>query len=211
MTARNQQTLGFLKTTLALLSSALVANCAAPRATLNSDLIQSKFGSYGVQVLEQTSTVRVSNLYSGNATAQTTRTFAVVQFNEPMPQPLLTPHQQVLAGGSLGSTLASNGWKLAKQTIQHTRTLATPRLARMMQVAVDTELATHVYALSAKADGVNFHYALIAEIHHPAHLSQAELVKIFPAKDHPNSPTAATQRQPLHLLQRHLQIEISKP
>ncbi len=211
MISRSRLSPRFLKTSLALLCSALVTHCSAPRPTLNSDLILQKFGSYGVQVLSQSGSVRVSNLFSGQASDSVTRTFAVVKFDEQLPQALQAPHQKILAGGSLGATLSDHGWKLAKRTLQHSATMATPRLARMMNIAVGTPLATHVYALSVKADNVNVHYALIAEIHHPAHLTDVESKQRFPTETENDRRNGNHSHPSLEELHKHVKSELRKP
>jgi hypothetical protein len=72
------------RTPLYIAALLLAAQGAAARAQdrelLNSERIAAAFGSYGVEVVEQDSQVRVSNLFSGAGAGRVCRTFAVVRF-----------------------------------------------------------------------------------------------------------------------------------
>src|SRR5262245_52025727 len=65
---------------------ALLQAQPAGRELLNSERIAAKFGSYGIEVLEQTDGTRVSNLYSGTGAEKICRTFAAVRY-----QPMMDP------------------------------------------------------------------------------------------------------------------------
>jgi hypothetical protein len=70
---------------VSLAVAALAAVAGAPalaqppaRELLNSERIAAAFGSYGVEVVAQDDTLRISNLYSTEAGVTTCRTFATV-------------------------------------------------------------------------------------------------------------------------------------
>ena len=127
----------------------LLTACAAGRTALNSEMIAENFGSYGLTVISQTRDRRVSNLYSGFGASRVTRTLAVVQFSEPLSEELRQPHEKILQGESLGATLSEAGWRVDKASLWLGAINANARLAEMMHIAGGTELAVHLYTLSA--------------------------------------------------------------
>ncbi len=157
----------------------LLAACAVARAPLNSEMIADRFGSYGVEVISQSADRRVTDLYSGSESERTTRTLAVVRFTRPVDNALNELHQQILAGGSLGATLKSAGWRVEKRSLGFRAVAAGPGLATMMRLAPQTPLAVHLYTLSAARDDLRIPYAQIAEVHHPDHLAASDLRRIF--------------------------------
>ena len=54
----------------------------AERTPLNSERIEARYGSYGIEVLESDTRIRESNLFSEHAGGRVTRTFAIVQYPE---------------------------------------------------------------------------------------------------------------------------------
>lgn len=156
-------------------------------------MIARKFGSYGLTIITQTPERRVSNLYSGSEALQVTRTLAVVQFSEPLAAELREPHRKILQGGSLGATLKAAGWQVGKTTLGFRSTTANARLAGMMQLAERAELAVHLYELSATRGNSKLHYAQIAEVHHPDHLTGEDLERLYgrpPSGDGSVPPTS---------------------
>ena len=152
----------------------------AGRELLNSERIQANFGTYGIEVLEQDQNVRVSNLYSfPRAGDRTCRTFAVVQYAPSMDPAIRAQHAAIVAGGSIGAVFAASGWEVRKRNLSYGERPATAKLAALMRIATDTQLAEHVYALDVVKGGRTIEYATIVEIHHPAYLRLADLTKIY--------------------------------
>ena len=83
--------------------------------TLNSDAIKATFGSYGVEVISQSESTRVANLYSLSGDAKICRTLAVTEFVLPMDTTLTEAHRLIRAGGSIGATLRSAGFTINKK------------------------------------------------------------------------------------------------
>ncbi len=149
-----------------------------PRELLNSERIAAEFGSYGIEVLEQDESARVSNLYSDTAGMRVGRTFAVVRYGRIDPA-FREEHATIVAGGSIGAVFAAAGWEVRKTHLEYGSVAATPRVAALMRIAPGTPLAAHFYALDvAKGDDV-FQYAALAEIHHPDYLTREALAEIY--------------------------------
>jgi hypothetical protein len=165
---------------------ASAAPAQAPRELLNSERIEAEFGSYGIEVLEQDSASRVSNLYSDRAGERTCRTFAVVRYREADPA-FGREHAAIVAGGSMGAVFAAAGWEVRKTHLEYGAVPATPRLVALMRIAPDTILPVHVYALDVAKGGRTLEYAVLAEIHHPDYLTRDELVEIYGAVDEQQS------------------------
>lgn len=155
----------------------------APRELLNSERIAAKFGSYGVAVLEQGDSVRVSNLFSGTDQNRTCRTLAIVRYAEPIDPALSGEHAAIVAGGSIGAVFVAAGWEVRKSHLSYGTRTATPRLAALMRVAVGTPLAMHVYALDVAKGGRMLEYAALVEIHHPEYLTREQLGEIYGPAD----------------------------
>ena len=172
---------------IAAIAVAAVAQ-PAPRELLNSERIAAAFGSYGVEVLEQNDTVRVSNLFSGTGEARICRTFAIVRYAEHIDTALAAEHAAIVAGGSLGAVLAAAGWEVRKSHLRYGMRAATPRLAALMRVAVGTPLAMHVYALDVAKGGRTLEYAALVEIHHPGYLTSEQLAEIYGSADEAARP-----------------------
>ena len=164
----------------------------AERELLNSERIEAKFGSYGIEVLEQDAVRRVSNLYSGFGEEKTCRTFAVVRFPPQIDAAVTAEHAAILAGGSLGAVFVAAGWEVRKSHLSYSEYRATPRLASLMRVPQRTRLATDIYALDVAKDGRIVEYATLVEIHHPDYLTRGDLAAIYgPAVEAPRSARSA--------------------
>jgi hypothetical protein len=172
---------------IAAIAVAAVAQ-PAPRELLNSERISAAFGSYGVEVLEQDATVRVSNLFSGAGEARTSRTFAIVRYAEHIDTALAAEHAAIVAGGSIGAVLAAAGWEVRKSHLRYGTRAATPRLAALMRVAVGTPLAMHVYSLDVAKGGRALECAALVEIHHPDYLTSEQLAEIYGSADEAARP-----------------------
>lgn len=156
---------------------------AAPRELLNSERIQQKFGSYGIEVLASDAQVRVANLYSTELNRRVCRTFAVARYPPVIEPAFAAEHREIVNGGSIGAVFAAHGWRVAKTHLFFGEVEATPRLAELMGVASGVRLAQHAYVLEV-AKGVDvFTYAAIVEVHHPDYLVRDDLGAIYGTAD----------------------------
>ena len=161
--------LGFILAVLVNLSGAEVT------PTLNSDAIKATFGSYGVDVINQSESTRVANLYSLSGDAKICRTLAVTEFVLPTDPALTEAHRLIRAGGSIGATLRSAGFTINKKLLIKTETVAGDEFVSLTHgsVLLGAPLNTKVYALFAQQDGLQIPYAVIAEAYHPEHFPPA--------------------------------------
>ena len=152
------------------------------RPLLNSERIESCFGSYGVEVIEQHDNLRVSSLYSQHEDKRITRTLAVTRFYTELPAELEKPLQLILAGGSMGSTLEAAGWRVEKRH-RYFGEVAMPdgfrRMARLEDNSPDQQLAVQVYDLWVIRGGHEVRLALLAELHDPRYLTLQDLGRIY--------------------------------
>lgn len=164
-----------------VLAAALGA-CAVQPELLNSERIQQHFGNYGIEILEQDDDTRRSNLFSVTNGGRVCRTYAVVEFSDPVRAELTAVHHSVIAGQSIGATFKAAGWNIHKQTV-HIGTLRVPNsqhaIADLMQLDAATTLGLHVYRLMLEKNTQSIHYATIVETHHPAYLSEADLTELY--------------------------------
>lgn len=139
--------------------------------TLNSDAIKAAFGSYGVEVIDQAAGTRVANLYSGAGAEKVCRTLAVTEFTEPTDEALVSSHQKILEGASIGATLRASGFTINKKLLIKTEVPATDAFVALTKgtVPAGAPLFTKVYVLFAEGDNRSIPYAVIAEAYHPAH------------------------------------------
>ena len=161
--------LGFILAVLVNLSWAEVT------PTLNSDTIKATFGSYGVEVISQSESTRVANLYSLSGDAKVCRTLAVTEFVLPMDPALAEAHQLIRGGGSIGATLRSAGFTINKKLLIKTETAAGDEFVSLANgsVLAGAPLYTKVYALFAQQGNRQIPYAVIAEAYHPDHFPPA--------------------------------------
>jgi hypothetical protein len=161
---------------------AAMLGCATDTITLNSERIARKFGSYGLEVIENKDNIRVSNLYSREATGRVCRTFAVVGISKEIDSSLAAEHKEILEGGSIGAVFQRNGWKIHKrhQYIgEMTIGKQAGRLIRLMRLKPPATLAVHIYMLSVSKNDRPFDYAVITEVHHPDYLTVSTLWAIY--------------------------------
>lgn len=188
--------------TPAILAAALSA-CATETVLLNSERIEQRFGSYGIDVLASEAGLRRSSLYSIEPEGKVCRTYAVVRFTENPDTSINAEHAKVMAGNSLGEVFKQNGWKIRKQTIHigsFDVTADSSDAAKLMQLQTDAKLGLHVYQLLLARDGRIFEYAVIAEAHHPEYLDEKQLLDIY-AYDETESLNASDLDE-LHRLMR---------
>ena len=162
--------------------AAVLSACATEPVLLNSERIQRRFGSYGIDVLASERGLRRSSLYSMNDGKLTCRTYAVVRFADQLDDRYGDEHAEVLAGNSIGATFRSHGWDLHKQTM-YIGTLALPgqasEIGSLMRLNGAHELALHVYQLLLVKDDQAFDYAMIIETHHPDYLKSSDLHSLY--------------------------------
>ena len=174
-----------------VLAAALSA-CSLQPALLNSERIEQRFGSYGIEIIEQKATLRRSNLYSNTDGERICRTYAVVKFVGSAATDISGAHEKVLAGESIGTTFRTDGWLISKRTLY----VGVLRLndwnhaiAKLMHLESSADLALHAYQLVLERETQSLHYATIIEAHHPDYLTVNELLELY-AADHDSKPDA---------------------
>ncbi len=142
---------------------------------LNSERIEKKFGGYGIDVLYNSATLRVSNLYDGK---KITRTLAVVDYPEFIYSSFAKEHELIVQGGSIGNVFKTHGWTIDKKNI-YLGELAPAadynKLYALMGNIPPAKLSVWIYVFYIHKDGKSFPYATISEIYHPDYLSLANL------------------------------------
>lgn len=170
------------------------------RELLNSERIGQVFGSYGVEVLSSTATLRVSKLFSTHDEREICRTFAVVAYPREIDGAIAAEHSAILAGGSIGATFAEGGWRVSKVHHYFGELPSTAKVEALMGGIEPSRLAVHVYALGVSRGGIEIEYASIVEVHHPDYLELADLVELYgpvsvPTDDSVAALLALTARQ----------------
>ena len=163
-------------------ASLALLGCAASGTPLNSDLIERRFGSYGVAVRDSGAERRVASLYSGREPERTTRTYAVTEFLNPDADAYRALHQRIVAGASIGSTFRSAGFDIRKQSL-YIGELEVPEtyttLAGLMRIELPAAMAVHQYLFIVTTEERSWNYARITEVHHPGFLTVEELEGMF--------------------------------
>jgi len=164
-----------------VLAAALNA-CAVQPELLNSERIEQRFGSYGIEVLAQDASGRRCSLFSTENGEQTCRTYAIVQFVDPAIAELGAAHTAVLSGQSIGTTFKATGRKISKTTIHvgQVAVVAQHAIGQFMHLNVPADLGLHAYRLMLEQDSQSIHYATIVEAHHPSYLNRSELLELYP-------------------------------
>ena len=148
----------------------------------NSERIRLKFGSYGIEVLESGVRIRVSNLYSIDNGAKSNRTFAVVVYPDVIEPEFSTEHDAIISGQSIGIVFKNHGWAIDKRH-QYFGELELasndPDTGSVFGGTGKIRPVVHVYSLFIKKNGSEFHYASIAEVHHPEYLDLEDLHAIY--------------------------------
>ena len=153
----------------------------------NSDRIRLKFGSYGIEVIENGKRIRVSELYSIEDGLRTNRTFAVVSYPSFIAPEFKKEHEEITNGRSIGIVFKNHNWEISKRNLYFGEVERSPEKNGTESVFGDigTRLpVVHVYALIVKKDDTEFHYASIAEVHHPDYLDLNELQEIYGCEYH---------------------------
>ncbi|MDX1403757.1 MAG: hypothetical protein R3192_04430 [Woeseiaceae bacterium] len=171
-----------LRSALLLILWALLAACGSQEQLLNSERIERKFGSYGLDVLKANAALRVSSLYSGSGDAKITRTFAVVRFTRRTVRAYEQEHAQIMAGGSIGAVFKAADWDIEKINVfigEMEVPAKYPLLSELMQIELPKFLAAHVYVLVVRKQERSYEYATIVELHHPDYLTADDLQAIY--------------------------------
>ena len=152
------------------------------RPLLNSERIKQKFGSYGIDVLEDDGKLRISSLYTLEYGRKITRTLAVVIYPEDIAPQIQAEHQAIKGGGSMGEVFTRNGWQVEKENLYLGEIQASSdfdEIYSLMGQIEPVNLAVHVYRLSVCRDGSCFAYATLNEVHHPDYLKLRDLREIY--------------------------------
>jgi hypothetical protein len=183
-----------------VLAAALSA-CATESVILNSERIEQRFGSYGIEVLASEAGLRRSSLFSYDGDTATCRTYALVQFAEQHDERYDDAHSKVLAGDSIGATFKEDGWGIRKDSM-YVGSIRLPQssteVGELMRLTGAHDLALHVYRLVLVREGVAFDYATILEVHHPEYLSEQDLRELFEYEA--NNALPATDLKPMAAL-----------
>lgn len=164
-------------------ASSFSSTTPKPDTPLNSERIAQKFGNYGLELISQNPSLRISNLYSEADGVRTTRTIAVVNFLNDSEEAIVDLHQLVLSGHSIGATFKAHGWQINKKNYDF-KSIYIKELKEkynnLLKVESNQILAVHLYLLQLSHAGTEtIDYALIAELHHPDYLTLAELEVIY--------------------------------
>ncbi len=152
------------------------------RLLSNSDRIKIKFGSYGIDISENNSTIRVSNLYSIDDGIKTNRTFAVVAYPQFIEPAFVKEHEAIINGQSIGVVFENNGWAIHKYHQYFGEIEVPPEYSgshSLFSSLGTNSPAIHIYTLVVKKDQYEFEYAFIAEVHHSEFLQLEELKSIY--------------------------------
>ena len=180
---------------------AALSACTQEAELLNSERIEQRFGSYGVEILSHDAGVRRSSLYSVHDDTRVCRTYAVVRFIDENIASIADAHAEVVAGQSIGATFKSAGWQIGKVTVHIgsvTLSDSDHMIGELMRLERPTELAVHAYQFVLQRDEIEIHYATIVETHHPDYLSVADLEDLFGESNEAN--LSADQIQKLSTL-----------
>lgn len=143
---------------------------------MNSDNIEARFGSYGVEIITQAENTRLANLYSEHEGARICRTLAMTCFLASPPEELAAAHQKILGGSSMGATLRREGWRVVKSDAAFAQCVAGMEFARLSHntVAPDATLAVQLYKLQAVSASQRHDYAIVVEAYHPQHIPPSD-------------------------------------
>ena len=140
---------------------------------MNSEQIESRFGSYRVKVLLQDANSRLASLCSEHDGKDICRTLAVTCFVTPVPDSLVDADKLIREGLSIGSTLKQAGLTISRDVVAEGTAPCGEGFAELAggQVGINELLHIRVYRLLAgPSDTAMVPYAIIAEAHHPEHI-----------------------------------------
>jgi len=157
-------------------------NTESKNTLLNSERIEQKFGSYGIDIVQSDNQSRVSFLYSldpNNKNKKNYHTLAIVKFKETRQVSII--HERILNGGSIGKSFKKEGWEIDK-TNHQMMVISNPDklLFKSWLPQISNEnLALHFYELNVKTENYHYLYAEILEIHHPKYLGFNDLTEVY--------------------------------
>ena len=160
----------------------LLTACAGGGSPLNSDLIEERFGNYGVEVISESDRKRVSSLYSLTDGNRVTRTWAVVEYLGRPAAALAREHDAIVAGASIGKTFRDAGWSIRKQNLfvgELELTSDYREVGDRMQLELPATVVVHQYLFTVSRDERSYSYARITEVHHPAFLTTGEIEQLY--------------------------------
>ena len=139
---------------------------------LNSDQITQRFGSYAVEVMSQSESLRLANLYSTHDGVKICRTLALTAFQLPVAEDLMEADAAIREGASIGATLRAAGWRVVKSDAAFAIATAGQQFAELSAGTVDvgSAVAVQVYSLQVSNGETRHPYAVIAEAYHPEHI-----------------------------------------
>ncbi len=152
------------------------------RPLLNSQRIERIFGNYQIEVLKNGEQLRVSDLHTLADGVRTTRTLALVTYDEKIDQELTDEHRMIVRGRSIGEVFLEHAWVVEKENRYFGEIEVNQDYAATYSKMGDipaTNLAVHIYELFVRKGDLRVHYANIAEVHHPDYLDAAELHAIY--------------------------------
>jgi hypothetical protein len=160
--------------------------CTPAQPPLNSERIEDRFGSFGIDVLPSPDGIRRSNLYSLRDGERICRTYAIVRLHDPPADAgdpaLVRARRAVDAGASLGATFEDEGFEVQKRT-RYVGSLPelhpAPRWVGWMQTGSSAGLAVHIYELYVKKASKVIDIASIIEVHHPDYLTSDDLELLY--------------------------------
>ncbi|MEX0976444.1 MAG: hypothetical protein WDZ50_05045 [Woeseia sp.] len=165
-----------------LIAILAVAACSTTEPLLNSERIEKKFGTFGIDLIASDSRKRIANLYSMEGGRRVCRTWATVQFPDVIDSRVTSEHVRILGGQPMGAVFKANGWQISKRNLQIGSRPLTPldnEMVQMMQIPKSAKIAYHTYVFSVSKDGHALDYAVITETHHPDYLSRTDLEEIY--------------------------------
>ena len=145
------------------------------RGLLNSQRIKLIFGNYGVELLLQEDSVRISNLHSNGVM----RTCAIVHFSLPVPSWLQDTHKKIYNGGTIGQMIKDDGFELTKVDTYFGIT-ELPKIVQEKMKTDEESAAVHIYQLAVKDPKTSESriYCTITEIHSPLYLTLGDLQQL---------------------------------
>lgn len=158
------------------------------QSKLNSERIEYFFGSYGIEQIAVCRSnfpdSRISNLYSVKQGKKIMRTFAIVDFIQPISSDLLSSHKKIMAGGSIGATLKSDHWDIIKDPLYFGSVQLPLAAMSWMDESKAHHAAVHIYQLSInnKEHPIPIPYCTIIEVHSPQYLTLEWLEQLYPTE-----------------------------
>lgn len=149
---------------------------------MNSERIRQEFGSFGIDVVESGPRRRVSRLYSLEDGTRVCRTYAIVEFDDVIPQALAAEHALVMSGRSIGAVFKERDWNINKRHTRVDSINLTPDdrdITSSMRLDPPQRVALHSYVFEVSKGKQTWNYATITELHHPRYLTETDVRSIY--------------------------------